>query len=582
MTVLKLINNKFTVVIVLLLFAILATSFVFFSPDNQVAGESEKAYFKRSSICAPIGRIEREIECFMQPLAVKMEATWTNHMNISATEEAKVFFNQGMLQLYGFNHLEAEQSFKEGIRLDPDCAMCYWGVALSLGPNINVPMPDAQVEDAFKYTILAKEKSKLVSEKEKALILALRHRYVSVTLEDRSELDVAYAEEMKYIASRYREDLDVLTLYAESLMDLMPWNYWEEDNSPKPETREVQALLDYIIEKDPDHPGANHYYIHLTEAVHPKLALASADRLTELAYPFGHLIHMPSHIYIRVGRFNDALLANERAIIADEHYIMESNAQGVYPALYYPHNIHFLWFTAAMQGSSEKAIEASRKLDDKVPYAMAAAVPMIELFKPIEILTLLRFGKWDEVLETSAPDPGFLYSTNMWHYAWGMAFAKKGKLGKAKEQLAILEKGLHNEKLREQDDPQFPTILNTEIAINILNAEINGQEGRGDKKVEFLTKAVTAQDELIYMEPPLFYYEVRQSLGAALLKNEDFQKAEKVFKEELDEFPSNGWSLKGLHQSLIAQGKMDQASKIEKEFEEAWKYADVQLENAVF
>lgn len=577
----KISNLSFLPIFALFLIVFLATSFILFSPI-KANDKADKKYAKRSVMCAPTGRVEREVECVDQPMATVIEATWKNSMNISTSAEAKVFFNQGLLQLYGFNHLAAEQSFKEGIRLDPDCAMCYWGTALSLGPNINVPMPEAQVADAFKYAMLARDKSSHVTEKEKALIAALLKRYVEVAPKDRAALDEAYAKEMDYIATRYRDDLDILTLYAESLMDLMPWDYWNEDGSPKRETRTIQALLDYVIENDPDHPGANHYYIHLTEAVHPMMALASADRLTELAYPFGHLIHMPSHIYIRVGRFNDALLANEKAIVTDERYIKESNTQGVYPALYYPHNIHFLWFTAAMQGNSQKAIEASRKLDDKVPYAMAEAVPMIELFKPIEILTLLRFGKWDEVLKTPAPDPGFMYSANMWHYAWGMAFAKKGQLTKAKEQLVFLEKGLQNKEMRAQDDPQFPTILSTEIAINILNAEIQGQEGRLDKKVTFLEKAVVAQDHLIYMEPPLFYYEVRQSLGAALLENKEFEKAEQVFREDLLEFPANGWSLWGLYQSFVAQDKQDDALVVEAQFQEAWKYADVALENATF
>ena len=356
----------------------------------------------------------------------------------------------------------------------------------------------------------------------------------------------------------------------------------QADNSPKPQTREVRSLLDYVLEKDPRHPGANHYYIHLTEAVHPQLAVPSADRLNDLEYPSGHLIHMPSHVYIRVGRFADAYDMNLRSIAADEEYIAACNVQGLYPAIYYPHNIHFLWFVAMMEGKSESAIASSKKLEQKVPFAMMEAVPMIELFKPIEILTLVRFGKWDQILNTPRPDVTFKYSNNMWRYAWGMAYAKKGQVEKAKEQLEALQKGLEDPELRDVDDPQFPTILSSEIAIDLLKAEIEGLKGNLDKKIKLLESAVAGQDQLIYMEPPLFFYETRLSLADAKMEVGRYDEAEKIYREDLLSFPANGWALKGLENILNAQGKSVESDSVKDKFELAWRNADVKIEKAVF
>jgi len=314
--------------------------------------------------------------------------------------------------------------------------------------------------------------------------------------------------------------------------------------------------------------------------VHPQKAVPSADRLTAMAYPSGHLIHMPSYIYIRVGRYNDAAIANEKAIVVDENYIAACKAQGVYAALYYPHNVHFLWFAANMEGRSKVALEAARKLDKKVPYFMTTDVPLLERFKSIPIFTLVRFNKWEEVLKEPRPDAHFIYSQAMWHFSRGMAYAHKGNRKKAKEELALAEKASKKETLIALDDPQFPTIGICEIAVNVLRAEIEGQNGNYDKKVDYLKKAVIAQDGLIYMEPPFFYYPVRQSLGAALLEAKRAAEAEVVFKEDLTSFPANGWSLKGLQKSLEIQGKKEEADKASVEFTTAWIHADVSLETS--
>lgn len=564
---------------------LVATFFSFFSiVKNFKTPAKSVSIYKDLSLCAQYGRFDIDLATATTPVAPLLETKWQTPMRITASEKAKVFFNQGLFLLYGFNHAEAERAFKEAIRLDNNCAMCYWGASLALGPNINVPMPETQIQDAYLFSRMAVEKSKNASPKEQALIQALTKRYIENPPADRTELDKAYSEEMRYVASRYREDLDIVTLYAESLMDLMPWNYWEEDQSPKPATREIQSILDYVIEKDESHPGANHYYIHLAEAVHPTLAVPSADRLNQLAYPSGHLVHMPSHIYIRVGRYEDAAIANEHAIQVDEEYIETCKAQGVYPALYYPHNIHFLWFAASMEGQYKKAIGAARKLDKKVPYAMAAQVPLVERFKSIPIFTLVRFGKWKEILKEPKPDDHFVYSQTMWHFARGMAYANKGKIKKAKKELAMVKKGRENEALQAVDSPMFPTIGISEVADHLLSGEIAGagKKGNLDEKIDYIRQAVTAQDNLIYMEPPFFYYPVRQSLGTVLLEAGQVAEAEQVFTEDLQNFPANGWSLFGLQQCLKKQNKNEEAATIQAQFDTAWERADVELEGAVF
>ncbi len=537
------------------------------------------------TMCAPVTRFKiamADIYTATQPLAPDLDTKWQTNLKItSESEEAKVFFNQGLFYLYAFNHAEADRSFKEAIRLDPDCAMCHWGVGLGLGPNINMPMSPDNNEDAYAYTQEALKLSENCTKIEKALIHALTTRYTIDAPEDRSSLDSIYADEMRLVSQRYREEMDVATLFVESLMDCMPWQYWLPDGKPKMRTREALAVLDYIAEKEPNHPGANHYYIHAAEAEHPDLATPSADKLTDMDLQSGHLVHMPSHIYIRTGRYHDASVVNQKAMAVDEDYIERCNIQGIYPAAYYPHNIHFLWFASSMEGRSKVSIEAARKLVKKTPKAMVSVVPRLERYFTMPYFSLIRFGKWDEVLKEEKPDEDLLYATLMWQYARGMAFANKGKLKKAKKALKSVEKGSENEALHALDKPNYPTINLSKMATLVLKAEIAGKKGKLGDKVALLKEAVAIQDGLRYSEPPHFYYPVRQSLGAALLANKQVAEAELIFKEDLAKFPRNGWSLFGLHQSLLQQQKMEEAKEIESEFKAAWSLADVALTAAV-
>jgi tetratricopeptide (TPR) repeat protein len=550
--------------------------------EKKYEVKTTRSILDNPTMCAPINKFKIDFENAIAPVAPFLNPIWNHNFPITTTSpESQDFFNQGLFYLYAFNHAEAERSFKEAARLDPNCAMCYWGVALVLGPNINRPMPEEHFAETYKYSQKAFELSDAVTNKEKALILALSKRYEENPSEDRMEFDLGYANEMRFVSQRYREDLDIATLFAESLMDLVPWDYWLEDGSPKPETREAHAVLDYVLEKDPDHAGANHYYIHSVEAIHPNLAIRCADKLKELAFPSGHLIHMPSHIYVTQGMYHEASIANQEAILVDEDYIERCNAQGFYPALYYPHNLHFLWFASSMEGRSKVSIDAAKKIVTKVPREMVIKVPQLQRFYTIPLFSLVRFGKWDEILKEPKPDDAFGYTQTIWHYARGMAFAKKGNLKKATDELEKVKDGIKSEGVQSVDDPGFPTIGMSEIAAHVLQGEMEGQNNNFEKKVERLQAAVKVQDNFIYMEPPYFYYPVRQSLGAALLEANRAEEAEAVYREELEKFPKNGWSLFGLHKSLTLQNKTEEAKEIYQQFEKAWSHADIKLKSSV-
>ncbi len=578
-------NMRFTALTVVL-FGLISLSFTNFFEKKKIDKPTILITdFSNLTMCGPIIRFNiamADIRKATRPLAPKLDTKWQTNLKITtASKEAKVFFNQGLFYLYAFNHAEADRSFKEAIRLDSTCAMCHWGVGLGLGPNINMPMPEANNADAYAYSQKALILSEKVSKIEKALINALVTRYTEIPPANRYALDSIYSEEMRFVAQRYREEIDIATLFVESLMDCMPWDYWLPDGQPKPRTREALAVLDYIAEKEPNHPGANHYYIHAAEAVHPDLATSSADKLTNMDLQSGHLVHMPSHIYIRTGRYNDASVANQKAMLVDEAYIERCNIQGIYPAAYYPHNIHFLWFASSMEGRSEVSIAAARKLVTKTPKAMVQVVPRLERYFTMPYFSLIRFGKWDQVLAEPKPDEDLIYATAMWHYARGMAYANKGKLKKAKKELAIVAEAIKNETLIALEKPNYPATKLVEMATLVLTGEIAGKQRKYADKVAHIRAAVSIQDGLRYSEPPHFYFPVRQALGNALLEANKTIEAEKIFKEDLAKFPRNGWSLFGLHQSLTKQNKMEEARTIKNEFEKAWTKADVVLKQAV-
>jgi tetratricopeptide (TPR) repeat protein len=492
---------------------------------------------------------------------------------------AQLFINQAMMLVYGFNHAEATRSFREAARLDPNCAMAYWGMALVLGPNINMAMAPEAEPKAYELIQKAIALKKNATEKEQAYIDSLAVRYTDAENPDRNALDRAYAEAMLELHKHFPYDLDAATLYAEAVMDLRPWNYWTRDKQPYPETREVLRVLESVLKRNPNHPGAIHLYIHSVEYARPELAEAGAERLWKLAPGAGHLVHMPSHIFRRIGRYNDASKSNEDAIAADEDYITQCRAQGVYPLAYYPHNVHFLWDSATMEGRSLTAIEAARKAASKIPEGAWREVPLLHQFLVAPLFAYTRFGEWDLILSESQPAQDSPFWTGVWHYARGLAFIAKGNLNEATGELNSLEK-IAAEKSLEGYRVTFSrngakAIL--EIAKEVLEGELAAKRGDYDKAIAQLHRAVLLEDNLIYNEPPDWHVPVRQSLGAVLLDAGRAAEAEAIYWQDLEQNRENGWSLFGLMQSLRTQGKNAQADMIEKRFNKAWKGADVTL-----
>jgi len=500
----------------------------------------------------------------------------------TANPRSQQYFNQGLNLAYGFNHHEAVRAFTEAARLDPGCAMCYWGQALALGPNINKAMDDADISAAYAASQLALQESTGATPVERALILGLTKRYDPQSNADRVKLDIAYANAMREVANQFPDDLEVQTLFAESLMDLMPWEYYESDGTPKPETIEVVNALESVFAKNPDHPGAIHFYIHAVEATDsPERAEPYADRLRNLVPGAGHLVHMPAHIYLRVGRYADASLANQLAAAADESYINQCKAQGFYPATYYPHNIHFLWYTSAMEGRRDISIEAAKKLYSALPLDLVEQFIEVEYFVPIPLLAYARFGEWDSILAEAAPPESWPYASAMWHYTQGLAYIAKGDIDKAESELAAVDEILAGDLI---DTREILFVLgrsNSEIARDELAARIELASGNTDSGIELLRAAIGKEDALPYVEPPYWYYPIRQRLGAALLQSNSPAEAEIVFRRDLEIHKHNGWSLYGLHQSLLQQGKEDEAREVEAQFNAIWQAADIELTNAV-
>jgi tetratricopeptide (TPR) repeat protein len=502
-----------------------------------------------------------------------------HHPITTSSPEAQRYFDQALTLLYAFNHVESERSFRQVARLDPGCAMAYWGQAMALAPNINDPLPDAEREQkAYEAIQKAVELAPKAGEKEQAMIRALAARFSAKP--DRPALNVAYAKAMEPVAARYPNDPDVQVLYADALMNTMPWDYWRKNSEPKPGTAEALAALDRVMKTHPNHPGAHHFHIHAVEAVDPDRAEASADKLGGLVPVAGHLVHMPGHIYIRVGRYEDAAEANRKAILADEDYLTQCRAQGLYPIGYYPHNIHFLWAVLTMQGDSSEAIEAARKVASKhtSEHMHMPGFGFPHLLSAVPAFALVRFGKFDEVLAEPEPGESKQFARGIRHFARGMAFRSKGDVAEAEKELAALSVIAANPemaKLKVMDVNALSSLL--EIAEKMLAGEIEAAKGNFRKAEALLREAVAAEDGLLYTEPPDWPQPVRHSLGAVLLEAGRPADAEKVYREDLVRHRGNGWALFGLIESLEAQGKKEEAAAARKQFERAWEKGDVQL-----
>ncbi len=496
----------------------------------------------------------------------------------TASHMAKMYFDQGLRLQYAFNHDEAIRAYRAAIEHDPECASCYWGIALAAGPNINGGMSPESGVVAYEAIQEALRLVDNASPVERDLIQALAERYSEDPKAERAPLDQAYANAMAVVATSYPEDADVQTLYASSLMNLRPWDYWSgdyENRKPNPGTEEALAALETALKVNPDNPGACHYYIHAVEAAYPEKAESCADRLASLMPGAGHIVHMPGHVYIRVGRYLDAVRANEHAVHEDENYIADQNPMGVYPAAYYPHNYHFMAFAATMAGMSEKAMKASYIVAPKIPKEIAQEVTWIQNAVVFPQLTAVNFGRWDEILAMPEPDQDLYHAAAMDAYARGVAHAAMGQNDEAR---AALRKIAEMEK-KGNPEGDYPIF---EMASHALEGEIALRSGHATDAVKHFAAAVVMEDEMNYEEPPLWYYPLRHSLGYALLEAGQAHEAEAVYRKDLARFRENGWSLYGLAKSLEQQGKMQDAKVVWDNFEDAWVHADVQLKGSRF
>ena len=510
------------------------------------------------------------------PVAPRLQNLGVHTFKVTTkSSRAQIFINQGMNLAYGFNHAEAARAFAEAARLDPNCAMAYWGHALVLGPNINAPM-DAQDEpkalDLVKRAVALKPR---VTARERDYIDALAQRYTGKT-EDRAKADRTFAEAMRKMTQAHPVDLDAKTIFAESLMDLRPWNYWTRDGQPYDETREIQTVLQQVLQKNPNHPGALHYWIHLWEATDtPERAEAEADRLLPLMPGAGHIVHMPAHIYMRVGRHGDVVRSNQAAARADEDFIAQCRAQGIYPLAYYPHNIHFVWMGATASGQRALALEAARKVAESIPQDALGTVPILQGFLAVPYWAMVRFAQWNDILNDKGPRHDTPFTRGAWRFARAMALTATGRLEEADKELATLKTVVDDPALKGQvtfSNNSGYAILR--IAPEVVAGELAAKRKDWDRAVLHFDRAVRFEEALIYQEPPDWHAPVRQNLGAVLLDAGRADEAEAVYWDDLRKNPGNGWSLFGLVQALRAQGKADEGAAVQKRFEQAWKEAD--------
>jgi tetratricopeptide (TPR) repeat protein len=502
-----------------------------------------------------------------------------HHYAITTDEPlAQRYFDQGLRLYYAFNHAEAVRAFREAQRLDPQCALCWWGEGLAWGPNINLPMDSASGVAAYAAMQGALSVRENGDERERALIDALAARYEATPSADRASLDSAYAAAMADVAARFSADAEASVLYAESLMDLRPWDYWTADGQPQEGVAEALGLLERVVASDATHPGACHFYIHAVEKVYPERAVACAERLAGLMPGAGHLVHMPGHIYVRVGRYREAVEANQHAVHADETYIQDQQPlPGMYTIGYYPHNYDFMAFAAMMIGRSAESVEAATRVASLLPPEMIGA-PGMDFTQHWSIrpnLVRIRFGRWEEILAQPEPPEPLLHSRAMAHYARGRASAATGDVTAARAELDRLRALAASPELTSLR-MEFNTSADLlGIAERVLTGWAEATAGRLGPAVEALRDAVRREDALLYGEPPEWTVPARQDLGAVLLVAGRPAEAEQAFRDDLAKFPENGWSLHGLATALRAQGRSADADQVEADFRRVWETADV-------
>ena len=499
---------------------------------------------------------------------------------------AQQYFDQGMRMMWAFNHDEATRSFARAAELDPACAACYWGVSLTVGPNYNLPFMSAErAQVAFDALAKARQAASHAGAVEQALIEALASRYpTAAPLDPATAAPVltAYAGAMKAVARKFPRDSDVQTLYAEALMNVNAWKLWSADGKPTAGTDEIVATLEAVLARDPKHPGANHYYVHTLEASpHPEKAVKSAERLKELMPAAGHMVHMPAHIMQRVGRYEEAAEANRRGVAADDAYVAHTQPPDYYAAMYSAHNYQFLAFSAAMEGRKAETILAADGSRKAVDDALLLAMPGAD-WQVAELYTArVRFGLWDELLAMPAPDARLPGMTVGYLYGRAMALAATGRIDEARA-IAAKMQALSDSKQAEGGAGMNTVRDVLAVAIPVVRARIANAEQQPDQALAALRQAIVAEDRLAYNEPSDWFFPVRQLLGAALLQAGKSAEAEQVYRQDLQRNPDNGWALFGLAAALKAQGHAGAADKVARQFDAAWKHADIVLTSSAF
>ncbi len=511
-----------------------------------------------------------------------------HHPISTKSADAQRYFDQGLALAFGFNHDAAIDSFREAARLQPKCAICWWGIAFAYGPNINAPMGPEGAAAAWAAAQQAKRFAADASPAERALIDAIQVRYIADAEASagpqRKALDLAFANAMRAVYQKHPQDADVAAIFAESLMDLSPWNYWQDDGSPRAFTNETEATLAAVLALNPDHTGALHYTIHLYERFEPEKAEPAADRLFVQAPDAGHLVHMPAHIYYRVGRYKDSADVNEAAAASDVAWFSWCRAPAAYAALYYTHNLHFLWASAMIEGRSDVSIVAARRIVAQVPTDQLAAFPFLEDFLVTPYYTHARFGQWDAMLGEAKPPADQRFTTAIWHYARALAYTHQGKHAEAAVEAQMFATLASDPSLAAigYDTAGGTAGQRLAVAQHHLAGEMASARGDSSTAIANFEAAVVVQDAEPYSEPPPFFFPVRQALGAALLAKGRAKEAEAVYLEDLRRHPKNGWSLFGLSKSLAAQGKSGQAKGVANGFQNAWARADVTLSASSF
>lgn len=500
----------------------------------------------------------------------------------TANSEAQQYFNQGLLLAYAFNHAEAARSFFHATRLDSTCAMCYWGYAYVLGPNYNAGMEPDNYSRAYDAIQRAVVLSPSATAREKALINAMSKRYTAEAPDDRRNLDSAYMLAMKEVHAQFPTDVDIAAMYAESLMDMHPWDLWDKAGNAKPWTPEIIKAIETAISVDPLHPGGHHLYIHAVEASNePEKALASCRVFDDGLVPnAGHLVHMPSHIYINTGDYYKGYVANINAVKLDSQYVTQCHAYGAYPLAYYPHNYHFLSACATLAGNSHWALLAADKMSEQTNHKGMLEAPLVTLqhFYSIPYFVKVKFAKWDELLSKGSPDTSLLYPRGIYHYAKGMAYNGKGQSEEAKAQLAALQEISRQDTLKQMTIWGFNSMYQIiDIAQKVLEGEIAASERRYDDAINLLEAAIEIEDQLLYQEPPDWFFSVRHHLGHILLEAKKYDDAIRVFEEDLKTHPKNGWALNGLAEAWKAKKDDGKVKEITALFDEAWRHADIKL-----